>query len=72
MEYLVLITRLGALIGTLVAPSLEVAARWKRVHELDPDVTVNIRTLGDEAVALDDETISKADAWLQAHGLPSG
>jgi len=49
--------------------SAELAARWKRLHELDPDVKVNIVDLNGQAAEINAAAIAGANAWLAQHGL---
>jgi hypothetical protein len=63
------IYKVANLIGALILPDIETALKIKAAfHNLGPDYKANIHSLADVAIAADDDTIAKVNAWLTANG----
>ena len=65
---LLIIQALGA-VTSMIAPTLAIALRWKRLLELDPDVSVNVADLTGKAIQVNQETADLVDSWFAEKGL---
>jgi hypothetical protein len=69
MGYVVSILQGLNLLVSFIVPTLTLAHQIKSHFELDPDFSVNIKTLSGAAVAEDDATIDEVNAWRASVGL---
>lgn len=67
-QTLLIIQALGV-VTSMIAPTLEVALRWKHLMELDPDVKVNVASLTGEAITVNQDTQQRVADWFKAKGI---
>ncbi len=70
MGILLQVLQAGNLIGILAVEGVELATRLRGLLELDDDIQVNITNLAGQAIAADERTMVKINAWRKAKGLP--
>jgi hypothetical protein len=67
-----LILTIGQLVTTLAPIGIELALKIKALLQpLGVDIQMNIQNLGDDAIAADDDTIARVNAFLSANGMPT-
>jgi len=67
-----LILQIGQLVATLGPIALDMALKIQALlAPLGPDIAVNIKALGDDAIAADADTVAAVNAFLAAHNLPA-
>lgn len=57
------------MLGTILVESEQLAGRLARLHELDPELQVNVIELGAEAGQINAKAIQNAEAWLAARRM---
>lgn len=71
MNVLLTILKVEQLLGSLVLPTLEEAARIKALFSLDPDYQVNVAVLTGDAVADDNAFDKMVEDWRSQHRIAS-
>lgn len=69
MNVIAIINLIGGLVGTLGPMAIDLAAKIKALIEQNNLGSVDIKTVGDVAIAADDATMKSINDWLAAHGL---
>jgi len=60
-----LILQIGQLVATLGPVALEMALKIQQLlAPLGPDVQINIKALGDDAIAADEDTVRRVNEFL--------
>ena len=63
-----LILQIGQIVSTLGPLALDMALKvQKLLAPLGPDITINIKTLSDDAIAADEDTAGRISEFLASH-----
>lgn len=59
----------GELLGIFGPLGLDAALKLKSLLEVSPDVTTNIKTITDDTIAIDTDTMTRINQWRADHNL---